>query len=166
MRSHIVDDAVGGPYHSIIVVDAAGHRNVFYDPAHYRVVTEDDLPDALIQSAKVFLLDHITEPSLAAVAEKVRRLGVPILSDIEEPTSSAAQLAQLADYLIVPQSVRGLGQRRTRCARCLRISRAHATARDHRHRRSRRLLRVRSRRSRRPSLFRLPGASLRHHGLR
>ncbi len=102
--SHIVDDPAGGPYHSVIVVDPAGHRNVFYDPALYRVVTVNDLPDALIQSARIFLLDHITEPSLAAVAEKVHRLGVPILSDIEGRTSSAPRLAQLTDYLIVPKA--------------------------------------------------------------
>jgi len=102
--SHIVDDAAGGPYHSIIVVDSAGHRNVFYDPALYRTVTEDDLPGALIQSAQICLLDHITEPSLLTVAEKVRRLSVPIVSDIEGRTSSAQQLVQLTDYLILPKA--------------------------------------------------------------
>jgi sugar/nucleoside kinase (ribokinase family) len=97
-------DPDGGPYHSIIVVDGAGHRNVFYDPALYRVVAADDLPDSLIQSARLFLLDHITEPSLVAVAEKVRALGVPILGDIEGQTESAMNLAALTDYLIVPKA--------------------------------------------------------------
>src|SRR5664279_4947976 len=72
--SHIVHDPTGGPYHSFIVVDKAGHRNVFYDPALYRPVNPNDLPDFLIQSASLILLDHITEPSLVAVAEKVRSL--------------------------------------------------------------------------------------------
>lgn len=102
--SAIVDDPAGGPYHSTIVVDAAGHRNVFYDPSLYRIVQASDLPNATIESARIFLLDHITEPSLLPVAEKVRRLGVPILADIEGRTESAMPLAQLADYLVVPRS--------------------------------------------------------------
>jgi sulfofructose kinase len=101
--SHIVDDPTGGPYHSIIVVDAQGHRNVFYDPALYRVVTAEDMPETLIRSAKVLLLDHITEPSLLGVAEKAHRLGVPVLGDIEGQTESSMPLANLTDYLIVPK---------------------------------------------------------------
>ena len=110
LRHHGVDtseirrDPGGGPYHSIIVVDGAGHRNVFYDPALYRVLGADDLPDSLIQSATLFLLDHITEPSLEAVAKKVRSLGVRILGDIEGQSESAISLAALTDYLIVPKA--------------------------------------------------------------
>jgi sugar/nucleoside kinase (ribokinase family) len=102
--SPIREDTAGGPYHSIIVVDGAGHRNVFYDPALYRVVAPADLPDALIQSASLFLLDHLTEPSLIPVAEKIRRLGVPILGDIEGQSESAMSLAARTDYLIVPKA--------------------------------------------------------------
>jgi sugar/nucleoside kinase (ribokinase family) len=100
--SHLVYDSTGGPYHSIIVVDNLGHRNVFYDPSLYRVVTYNDLPDSLIQSASLFLLDHLTEPALIEVAEKVRSLGVPILGDIEGRSESALNLVTLTDYLIVP----------------------------------------------------------------
>lgn len=102
--SPIREDNAGGPYHSIIVVDGEGHRNVFYDPALYRVVEPADLPDALIQSARLFLLDHLTEPSLIPVAEKVNRLGVPILGDIEGQSESAMSLAAQTDYLIVPKA--------------------------------------------------------------
>jgi len=118
--SHIVGDAEGGPYHSIIVVDGAGHRNVFYDPALYRVITADDLPDALIQSARLVLLDHITEPSLAGVAEKAHRLGVAVLGDIEGRSETAKELAALTDYLIVPRAwaewASGAGDPRDACA--------------------------------------------------
>ncbi len=102
--SHIVHDPQGGPYHSIIVVDGRGRRNVFYDPALYRVLSPDDLPDSLIQSATLVLLDHLTEPSLTPVAEKARRLGVPVLGDIEGQSESAIHLAALTDYLIVPRA--------------------------------------------------------------
>lgn len=100
--SHIVRDPAGGPYHSIIVVDGSGHRNVFYDPALYRVVGAEHMPDSLILSAALIHLDHITEPSLVPVAEKARRLGVPVSGDIEGQTESAKTLAALTDYLVVP----------------------------------------------------------------
>jgi len=102
--AHMVDHAGGGPYHSIIMVDGQGHRNVFYDPALFRRVEADEMADALIESARLVLVDHITEPSLIPVAEKARRLGVPVLGDIEGPTETARQLAELTDYLVVPKA--------------------------------------------------------------
>lgn len=132
--SHMVDDPEGGPYHSIIVVDGEGHRNVFYDPRMYRAVTADDLPDALIQSARLFLLDHITEPSLTAVAEKVRQLGVPILADIEGRTESSLRLATLTDYLIVPRAfaawASGVEEPREACALLARTERRATVVTD------------------------------------
>jgi sugar/nucleoside kinase (ribokinase family) len=102
--SHIAEDPAGGPYHSVIVVDGSGHRNVFYNPALYKPVDTDDLPAALIQSATLVLLDHITEPALTLVAAKVRALGVPVLGDIEGCSESAKDMAALTDYLIVPKA--------------------------------------------------------------
>jgi sulfofructose kinase len=64
----------------------------------------NDLPDSLILSTKLFLLDHITEPSLAEVAVKAHKLGIPILGDIEGQTESSKALAALSDYLLVPKA--------------------------------------------------------------
>jgi sugar/nucleoside kinase (ribokinase family) len=118
--SHIVCDPAGGPYHSIIVVDGAGHRNVFYDPALYKVVGAEDMPDSLVLSAELLHLDHITEPSLAAVAEKARKLGVRVSGDIEGQTESARILAGLTDYLVVPRAwatwASGAAEPRDACA--------------------------------------------------
>lgn len=102
--SHVVRDPTGGPYHSVIVVDGSGHRNVFYDPALYRVVETNHMPDSLILSASLMHLDHITEPSLVPIAERARDLGVPVLGDIEGETESAKTLAALTDYLVVPKA--------------------------------------------------------------
>jgi sulfofructose kinase len=99
-----VHEPAGGPYHSIIVVDSSGHRNVFYDPALYNVVGVEHIPDSLLLSATVLHLDHITEPSLAPVADKARRLGVRVQGDIEGQTESAKTLAALTDYLVVPKA--------------------------------------------------------------
>ena len=100
--SHIVPHPSGAPYHSIIVVDNSGNRNVFYDASLYQTVTADDVPDSLIQSASVVLLDHLTGPGLLGVAKKARALRVPIVGDIEGCSESAMALAALTDYLIVP----------------------------------------------------------------
>jgi sugar/nucleoside kinase (ribokinase family) len=102
--SHIVHDPLGGPYHSTIVVDRCGHRNVFYDPTLYRPFVSDRLPDAVIKSARVVLLDHITEPSLVPIAKRANALAVPVLGDIEGCTKSARELAGLVDYLVVPHA--------------------------------------------------------------
>lgn len=132
--SHIVPDPAGGPYHSVIVVDREGHRNVFYDPALYKVVGADDLPAALIQSTGLVLLDHITEPSLIAVAEKVRALGVPLLCDVEGRTESAKALAGLADYLVVPKGfavwMSGEADPRAACAQLARERRLATVVTD------------------------------------
>jgi sulfofructose kinase len=116
------------------VVDSAGHRNVFYDPALYKVVAPGDLPDSLIQSAQLVLVDHITEPSLVAVAEKVRSLGVSILADIEGHTESAMKLAGLADYLVVPKAfaswTSGEADPRTACASLARTQRLATVVTD------------------------------------
>jgi len=132
--SHIVPDPSGGPYHSIIVVDNSGHRNVFYDPSLYRIVAPDDLPGGLIQSAAIVLLDHITEPSLLGVAEKVHALGVPILGDIEGCSESAKDLAALTDYLIVPREwahwASGESDPREACAHLARTERLATVVTD------------------------------------
>ncbi|MGP8271629.1 MAG: PfkB family carbohydrate kinase [Terracidiphilus sp.] len=132
--SHLVDDPEGGPYHSIIVVDGAGHRNVFYDAALYRVVTADDLPDTLVQSASLVLLDHITEPALTEVAEKAHRLGVAVLGDIEGWSDSAKKLAALTDYLIVPRAwgewASGAANPRDACAKLAGVGRLATVVTD------------------------------------
>lgn len=132
--SHIVNNAAAGPYHSVIVVDSKGHRNVFYDPSLYNIVVADDLAVPLIESAALVLLDHITEPSLIRVAEKVRALGVPILCDIEGRTDSATTLAALADYLVVPKTfavwMSGEADARAACARLARQPRLATVVTD------------------------------------
>jgi sulfofructose kinase len=102
--SHVVHDEAAGPYHSVIVVDGSGHRNVFYDPALYRAVGTADMPDSVILSASLIHLDHITEPSLIPVAERARELRVLVSGDIEGQTEAAKTLAALTDYLVVPKA--------------------------------------------------------------
>jgi sugar/nucleoside kinase (ribokinase family) len=100
--THIIRDSEAAPYHSSIVVDLHGNRNVFYDASMFKPVTCDNLADSLILSAELILLDHVAEPALTEVAKKIRILGVPILGDIEGHSESALLLANLVDHLVVP----------------------------------------------------------------
>jgi sulfofructose kinase len=100
--THIIRDSGAAPYHSCIVVDLHGNRNVFYDASMFRPLTSDSLADSLILSAELVLLDHVAEPALAEIAKKIRNLGVPILGDIEGHSESALRLAELVDHLVVP----------------------------------------------------------------
>jgi sulfofructose kinase len=100
--THIIRDYEAAPYHSSIVVDLHGNRNVFYDASMFKPVTCDSLADSLILSAELILLDHVAEPALTEIAKKIRTLGVPILGDIEGHSESALLLANLVDHLVVP----------------------------------------------------------------
>jgi sulfofructose kinase len=100
--THIIRDSEAAPYHSSIVVDLRGNRNVFYDASMFKPVTCDSLADSLILSAELILLDHVAEPALTEIAKKIRTLGVPILGDIEGHSESALLLANLVDHLVVP----------------------------------------------------------------
>jgi sulfofructose kinase len=100
--THIIRDPEAAPYHSSIVVDRHGNRNVFYDASMFRPVTADNFADSLILSAELVLLDHVAEPALTEIAKKIRNLGVPILGDIEGHSESALLLANLVDHLVVP----------------------------------------------------------------
>src|ERR1700730_2655734 len=100
--THIIRDSEAAPYHSSIVVDSRGNRNVFYDASMFRPLTTDDLTDSLILSAELVLLDHVAEPALTEIARKISNLGVPILGDIEGHSESALLLANLVDHLVVP----------------------------------------------------------------
>jgi sulfofructose kinase len=100
--THIIRDAEAAPYHSSIVVDLHGNRNVFYDASMFRPVTSDSLADSLILSAEVVLLDHVAGPAATEIAKKIRDLGVPILGDIEGHSEAALRLADFVDHLIVP----------------------------------------------------------------
>jgi sugar/nucleoside kinase (ribokinase family) len=68
--SHIIRDSEAAPYHSSIVVDLHGNRNVFYNASMFRSLTSDNLADSLILSAELVLLDHVAEPALTEIAKK------------------------------------------------------------------------------------------------
>jgi sugar/nucleoside kinase (ribokinase family) len=100
--NHIIQDAEAAPYHSSIVVDLDGNRNVFYDASMFIPLTPDSVDESLLLSAELVLIDYVAEPAPTELAKKIRDLGVPILGDIEGRSESALRLAALVDHLVVP----------------------------------------------------------------
>jgi sulfofructose kinase len=101
---HMIRDPAAQPYHSVIVVDAAtGSRTIFYDCRNFQQPQPADLADDLIRSAKLFFLDFLAEPVPLELARKVRRLGVPIVADIEGRSGAVGALLELVDYLVVSE---------------------------------------------------------------
>jgi sulfofructose kinase len=100
---HIIEDSSAAPYYCIIVVDEAGNRMVLYDSSNYRILKFDDLSDELLQSSSVLQLDYLSGPAAIGIAEKAKRLDIPIVGDIEGQTEAALQLAELVDYLVAPE---------------------------------------------------------------
>lgn len=101
--SFIIDDPDGAPYHCVIIIDQTGTRTVLYDPSRYKVVSPDDIPDALLQSSELILLDYLSEPAAIGLARKARQFGVATAGDLEGQSATALELAALIDYLIVPE---------------------------------------------------------------
>lgn len=101
--SPLIHDPAAAPYHSYIVSDSSGSRNVFFDHSRFKPISPEDLPHSLIASARLILLDHVADPALIDVAHKIRAVNVPLLGDIECCSASALELVQLTDYLVVPE---------------------------------------------------------------
>jgi len=101
---HIIHDPAGKPYHSVIVVDkATGSRTIFYDCRDFKQPTAADLADDVIASAKVFFMDFLAEPVPVELARKVRKLGVPIVADIEGRSPGVDALLHEIDYVVVSE---------------------------------------------------------------
>lgn len=101
--SHILSSIHGAPYHSSILVDSFGNRNVFYDASRFQTVRAPQLSKSLIESTKILLLDHVAEPALCDIAEMARNCNIPILADVEGCSEDARYLSTLATHLIVPE---------------------------------------------------------------
>ncbi len=102
--SHIIPDAAGQPYHSRIVIDhASGERTIFYDQSRFKPVDVADMPEHLLASARVLLVDFLTAPGPLELIIKARRLNVPVVIDIEGQSAEAAPLLEQVDHLVAPE---------------------------------------------------------------
>ncbi len=88
---------------STITVGSDGERFIAYDD-EVMIGTAPDLPDDLLRSAKVLMIDAYAWSDLEVVA-RAQRLGLPIVADIEWSVgASTSRLLELADHLVLPLS--------------------------------------------------------------
>lgn len=88
---------------SVITVAPDGERFIAYDDAVPHG-TSEALPDAVLALAPVLLVDSYATHALAVV-ERVGKLGVTVVADIEWSTGKATDaLIALVDHLVVPRA--------------------------------------------------------------
>ncbi len=95
------------PYHSVIIVSRTSpQRCILFSNADVGVPTAADLPDALIAASRVLFVDHTVASAAIRAAVVARRLGLPIVGDLEQ-TEFAEREAFLdsVDHLIVNQEI-------------------------------------------------------------
>ncbi len=102
--SHIIPDVDGQPYHSHIVIDrASGERTIFYNMSRFKPVLAEDVPERLLASAGVLLVDFLAAPGPLELVLKARRAKVPVVADIEGQAPDVALLVEQVDHLVVPE---------------------------------------------------------------
>ncbi len=127
--SHIISDAAGQPYHSRIIIDrTSGERTIFYDLSRYIPVRAADVPQELLSSARVLLVDFLNAPGPLELILKARRAGVPVVLDIEGQCAEATTVLEHVDHLVVPEEfarwISGRQDLQAACASLAEIPRA------------------------------------------
>ena len=90
------------PLHSVILVDRrTGERTVLSSRAGVVPPPPELAPAEVIAACRVLLVDHTSAACALAVAPLVRRLGVPVVADLERVTPEVLALLPLVDHLVV-----------------------------------------------------------------
>lgn len=90
------------PHHSVILVDrATGSRTVLSSRAGV-VPPPPELASAeVIAACRVLLVDHTVAAFALAAVPLARRLGIPVVADLERVTPEVSALLPLVDHLVV-----------------------------------------------------------------
>ncbi|MGC8625071.1 MAG: PfkB family carbohydrate kinase [Phycisphaerae bacterium] len=127
--SHIISDPSGQPYHSRIIIDRNnGERTIFYDLSRFKPVHAADVPDALLASTRVLLVDFLNPPGPLELIHKARRTRLPVVLDIEGQSPESGPLLEQVDHLVVPEEFArwsaGVDDLQTACTALARIPRS------------------------------------------
>lgn len=93
-----------GPVHSVIIVDqATGSRNIFFDLARMQGLAAEQVTADLIGSTRVLFVDQLEIEGKIAACHIARDIGVPVVADLE--WTHAPRLEEflgLIDHAIAP----------------------------------------------------------------
>jgi sugar/nucleoside kinase (ribokinase family) len=100
----LMHQAAAGPVHSVVIADeTVGTRNIFFDLGRLQPAPANML-EPQVARARVVLLDQLGLAHDGAAARCARRLGIPVVADMEWPDDERLPtLLGLIDHLIVPE---------------------------------------------------------------
>ncbi len=100
-------DPQARPVCAIIVIDlGTGTRNIFSDARRFVARAPEELTEALVSRTRVLFVDHRVAKAAVAAARHARRLGIPVVADVERLLSpEVPEMMELSDHLIVSQSL-------------------------------------------------------------
>ncbi len=103
---HVVRQDGAGPVRSVIVVDEVHRtRNIFFDTKHALGAHLTRPGKAVIQSARVLLVDRFGIPGMIRAAKIARDAGIPVVADFESShLPRFAELLALVDHLIISEA--------------------------------------------------------------
>ncbi len=95
------------PVSAVVIIDnATGSRTILADPRRFVIRPPEAVDDALIAQARVLFLDQRIASTGRYAAERARRLGIPVVADIERLTDPGVhEMMALTDHLIVGQAL-------------------------------------------------------------
>jgi len=95
-----------GPIHARVIVDrSTGGRCILANRSRCMERPLEEITEGLVLSGRVLFVDSIAAVSGLYGAELARRLGVPVVADIEHTHEAARSLAEKVDHLIINQEV-------------------------------------------------------------
>ena len=103
---HVVRHSDGRPIHATIVVDGGGRRNIFAEIPPVTGADRARLPEEVILSCSLLLIDDLGGEGGVRAARLARRAGIPVVADLEHQRSSLfAELLALPDHLVLPENL-------------------------------------------------------------
>jgi len=90
-------------YSTIIIDESRQTRNIFVDLRQAVGVADDWPPVEVIQRCRALFVDHIGIVGAIRAARLARRMGIPVVADIESDSQQCSELVELVDHLILSQ---------------------------------------------------------------
>jgi len=102
---HVQRREGAGPVKAVVLIDrTSGSRTILYDSRHFGIRDPQSVDDALLARTRVFFLDGRIASAGVVLAARARRLGIPVVADVERLIDEGVQdMMALSDHLIVGQ---------------------------------------------------------------
>lgn len=105
--SYVLRQDGAGPVKAVVLIDrSTGTRTILYDSSHLTVRDPRTIADELLAQARVLFLDGRIASSGRVVAARARRMGIPVVSDVERLADEGVEeMMDRTDHLIVGQAL-------------------------------------------------------------